>query len=68
LPQSVIDTERRAGLVKTKKVPELAVKYPVNIVFRKDKKLSNSSLAFLEILRKESAHPPALDHPSSKHK
>lgn len=54
LPQSVVDTEVRAGLLKIKKIPELAVRYPVNIVFRKDKQLSNSSLAFLEILRKES--------------
>jgi LysR family transcriptional regulator, low CO2-responsive transcriptional regulator len=68
LPQSVIDTELRAGLVKTKKVPELAVKYPVNVVFRKDKKLSNSSLAFLEILRKEGAHPPSLNHSPARHK
>jgi DNA-binding transcriptional LysR family regulator len=50
IPQSYIDTEVRAGLVKTKKVPELGVRYPVNIVFRKDKRLSKSSLVFLEIL------------------
>lgn len=60
LPQSVVETEVRAGLLKTKKVPELAVRYPVNIVVRKDKQLSNSSLAFLEILRKENVKSPQL--------
>jgi DNA-binding transcriptional LysR family regulator len=53
IPQSIIDTEVRAGLVKTKKVPELGVRYPVKIIFRRDKKLSKSSQAFLEILRQQ---------------
>jgi DNA-binding transcriptional LysR family regulator len=53
VPQSIIDTEVRAGLVKTRKVPELDARYPVNIVFRKDKRLSKSSEAFLEILRQQ---------------
>ena len=53
IPRSIIDTEVRAGLVKTRKVPELGVRYPVNIVFRKDKRLSKSSQAFLEILRQQ---------------
>jgi DNA-binding transcriptional LysR family regulator len=53
IPRSIIDTEIRAGLVKTKDVPELGVKYPVNIIFRKDKRLSKSSQAFLETLRQQ---------------
>jgi DNA-binding transcriptional LysR family regulator len=53
LPRSIIDVEARARLVKIKNVPELGVKYPVNIVFRRDKRLSMSSQAFLETLRQQ---------------
>lgn len=53
LPKSVIDTELRAGMLKTKAIHDLDVAYPMNIIYHRDKQLSISARAFLEILRKQ---------------
>lgn len=59
LPRSVIDAEVHARLLKVRAIPDLDIKYPVNIVYRKDRQLSKWALAFLEILKKQSL-PPSL--------
>jgi DNA-binding transcriptional LysR family regulator len=53
IPKSLIDTESRAGILKAKKIQDLDVRYPVNIIYRRDKQLSKSALAFAEFLRKQ---------------
>ncbi|MGB7947360.1 MAG: LysR family transcriptional regulator [Candidatus Binatia bacterium] len=53
MPQSLIDTERRAGVLKARKIQDLDVRYPVNLIYRKDKQLSPSVLAFAEILKQQ---------------
>jgi len=53
IPKSLIDTESRAGILKAKKIHDLDVRYPVNIIYRRDKQLSKSALAFAEFLRKQ---------------
>jgi DNA-binding transcriptional LysR family regulator len=55
LPKSVIDTELKAGTLKTKKIHDLDIPYPMNIIYHRDKQLSLSARAFLEVLRKQSA-------------
>ena len=67
LPKSVIDTELKAGTLKTKKIHDLDITYPMNIIYHRDKQLSMSARAFLEVLRKQSARLrlsllPHLDH------
>ena len=49
LPKSVIDTEFKAGTLKTKKIHDLDITYPMNIIYHRDKQLSMSARAFLEI-------------------
>lgn len=53
VPKSLIDTEIRARILKAKKIHDLDVRYPVNIIYRRDKRLSKSALAFTEFLRKQ---------------
>jgi hypothetical protein len=53
LPKSVIDTELKAGIFKTKKIHDLDVTYPMNI-YHRDKQFSIFARAFLEVLRKQS--------------
>lgn len=55
LPKSVIDTELKAGTLRTKKIHDLDIGYPMNIIYHRDKQLSLSARAFLEVLRKQSA-------------
>jgi hypothetical protein len=45
----------KAGTLKTKKIHDLDVTYPMNIIYHRDKQLSLSARAFLEVLRKQSA-------------
>ena len=56
MPKSVIATEIQAGILKVKKIHGWDVKYPVNIVYRRDKEFSKSALTFLEVLRKQSTN------------
>jgi DNA-binding transcriptional LysR family regulator len=53
MPKSLIDTERRAGVLKAKKIYDLDVRYPVNLIYRRDKQLSQSALAFAKLLKKQ---------------
>jgi len=53
MPKSLIDTERRAGILKARKIRDLDVRYPVNLIYRRDKQLSQSVLAFAELLKKQ---------------
>ena len=60
IPKSLIDTESRAGILKAKKINDLDVRYPVNIIYRRDKQLSKSALAFAEFLRKQTVKSDVL--------
>jgi DNA-binding transcriptional LysR family regulator len=53
LPKSVIETELKAGMLKTKTIHDLDLTYPMNITYHRDKTLSISARAFLEVLRKQ---------------
>ncbi|MGH7873655.1 MAG: LysR substrate-binding domain-containing protein [Candidatus Binatia bacterium] len=53
IPQSIIDTEVRAGLVKTKKSSGAASSIRSILSFEKTNGFSKSSQAFLEILRQQ---------------
>jgi DNA-binding transcriptional LysR family regulator len=53
MPKSLIDTEQRAGVLKARKIHDLDVRYPVNLIYRRDKHLSQSVLAFAELLKKQ---------------
>ena len=68
LPRSVVDKDARAGFLKVRKLHDLDIKYPVNIIYRKDKQFSHSALAFLEILRKYSTYSNVLLFSYSGHK
>jgi DNA-binding transcriptional LysR family regulator len=59
MPRSAVDLESSAGLIVTKKIYGVDLKYPVNIIFHKDKHLSRLGLSFLEFLRKL-RHPAAI--------
>lgn len=63
LPRTVIETELKAGMLKTKSIHDLDVPYPMNIIYHRDKQLSTSARAFLEVLRKQSAQLQ-VSHPS----
>lgn len=52
MPKSAVELESRAGLLVTKKIRGIDLKYPVNIIFHKDKHLSRLGSTFLEFLRK----------------
>jgi DNA-binding transcriptional LysR family regulator len=64
LPKSVIETELKAGMLKTKPIRDLDIPYPMNIIYHRDKPLSISARAFLEVLRKQSVQlrPSILTH------
>jgi DNA-binding transcriptional LysR family regulator len=53
MPKSLIDTERRAGVLKARKIHDLDVRYPVNLIYRRDKQFSQLVLAFAEFLKKQ---------------
>ena len=53
MPKSLIDTEQRAGVLRARKIHDLDVRYPVNLIYRRDKQLSQSVLAFAELLKKQ---------------
>jgi len=55
IPNSLIETERRAGTLKARRIHDLDVVYPVNMIYLKDKQLSKSALAFAELLKKLTA-------------
>jgi DNA-binding transcriptional LysR family regulator len=55
LPRLVIDAELKAGLLKTKKIDDLDISYPMNIIYHRDKQLSASARCFLRVLRKQSS-------------
>ena len=54
LPRSVVDTEIQTGILKARKVDDLDIKYPMSIVYRRDKTLSESAQVFVDVLRKQS--------------
>lgn len=68
LPKSVIDTELKAGMIKTKKIHDLDITYPMNIIYHKHKDLSPSAAAFLDVLRKQGAHLSVGSHSQRKEK
>jgi len=53
MPKSLIDTEQRAGVLRAKKIYDLDFRYPVNLIYRRDKQLSQSALAFAKLLKKQ---------------
>ncbi|HKY06872.1 MAG TPA: LysR family transcriptional regulator [Candidatus Binatia bacterium] len=55
LPRSVIDAEVKAGLLKTKKIADLDINYPMNIVYHRDKQLSASIRNFLQALHRQTS-------------
>lgn len=55
IPKSLIEAERRAGMLKVRRVHDLDIGYPVNMIYLKDRQLSKSALAFAELLRKQSS-------------
>ena len=68
VPKSLIDTETRAGILRAKKIHDLDVRYPVNMIYRRDKQLSESALAFVEFLRKQTMNSNVLPFSPSGHK
>jgi DNA-binding transcriptional LysR family regulator len=59
MPKSSVELESRAGLLVTKKIRSIDLKYPVNIIFHKDKHLSHLGISFLEFLRQQ-RHPAVI--------
>ena len=59
IPNSLIETERRAGTLKARRIHDLDVGYPVNMIYLRDKQLSKSALAFAELLKKLTAKSQA---------
>jgi DNA-binding transcriptional LysR family regulator len=53
LPRSVVEVEIRAGVLKAKKVGDLDIKYPMSIIYRREKILSPVARAFSELVRTE---------------
>ncbi len=53
LPRSVIETEIRTGVLKVRRIADLDIRYPMSLVYRRDKPLSQSAQAFLQVLRKQ---------------
>lgn len=52
IPRSLVEAERRAGMLKVRRIHDLDIGYPVNMIHFKDKQLSKSVLAFAELLKK----------------
>lgn len=55
LPKSVIEVELKAGTLKTKKLRDFSVIYPMNIIYHRDKQFSPHAKAFLGLLRQQGA-------------
>jgi DNA-binding transcriptional LysR family regulator len=51
MAQSTVEREVKTGLLVTKKLHDLELKYSVNIIYHKDKHFSRLATAFLEVLR-----------------
>ena len=68
MPKSLIDTEQRAGVLKARKIHDLDVRYPVNLIYRRDKQLSQSVLAFAELLKKQTMKSNVLPFSRSSRK
>ena len=68
MPRSLIDTEQRAGVLKAKKIHDLDVRYPVNLIYRRDKQFSQPVLAFAELLKKQTRKSNVLPLFSSSRK
>ena len=70
LPKSVIEAELKAGILKSKKIHDLEVRYPMNIIYHRDKQLSISARSFLEVLRRQRVQLrfSLLSHPDHKEK
>jgi DNA-binding transcriptional LysR family regulator len=52
MARSTVEREVKTGVLRTKKLHDLDLKYPVNIVYHKDKHFSRLASAFLAVLRK----------------
>jgi DNA-binding transcriptional LysR family regulator len=52
MPKSAVDRSDKSGFLVTKNIRNLDLKFPINIVYHKDKHLSRLAAAFLEFLRK----------------
>jgi DNA-binding transcriptional LysR family regulator len=55
LPKTIIEVELKAGTLKTKKLRNFSVTYPMNIIYHRDKQLSPHALAFLGLLKEQGA-------------
>jgi len=53
LPRSVVENEISTGVLEAKKVADLYIRYPMSIIYRRDKNLSKSAQIFLHVLRKQ---------------
>ncbi|HSK31520.1 MAG TPA: LysR family transcriptional regulator [Candidatus Limnocylindria bacterium] len=53
LPRSVVEVEIRAGVLKAKKVGDLDIKYPMSIIYRREKIMSPAARAFSDLVRAE---------------
>jgi DNA-binding transcriptional LysR family regulator len=49
---STVEGEVRTGLLVTKRLHDLQLKYPINIIYHKDKHFSRLATAFLTVLKK----------------
>ena len=52
MARSTVEREVKTGLLVTKKLKDLELKYPVNIIYHKDKHFSRLATEFLAVLRK----------------
>lgn len=52
MSKSTVEREAKTGFVAIRQIQDLDLKYPVNIIYHKDKQFSRLALAFLEFLRK----------------
>ncbi len=52
MSKSTVERDAKAGFLAIRKIHDLDLKYPVNIIYHKDKQFSRLALAFLEFLRK----------------
>lgn len=58
MPESAAKLSWKPGLLSTKKIHGLKLKYPLSIVYHKDKHLSKLALTFVEFLRRAIASKP----------
>lgn len=55
MAKSTVSRDSKSGFVLTKRIRSNHLKYPINIIFRKDKRLSNLANSFLQFVRAQRA-------------